>query len=93
MTTLGVDGAALPQAVYLSAPNPNPACGSTALRFGLPHDASASIQVHDVTGRLVRKLGGSRYAAGEHLLGWDLRDEAGAESQRACSSFDWLPTG
>lgn len=78
LATTGADGAALPRAVYLSAPSPNPARGSTELRFGLPHDATASIRVYDVHGRLVRRLGGGRFAAGEHLLGWDLRDEAGA---------------
>jgi hypothetical protein len=78
LTTLGTDRATLPQAVYLSAPSPNPARGGTALRFGLPHEARVSIQLYDITGRLVRELADGRFAAGEHSLAWDMRDEAGA---------------
>jgi flagellar hook assembly protein FlgD len=40
----------------------------------------ARLDVFDVSGRLVRKLGNGTFAAGSHVLEWDGRDGAGAPS-------------
>jgi len=75
--TAGVDDAGIPGALFLAAPNPNPARTGTTLRFGLPRDATVSLRIYGVDGRLVRELAGGMFAAGEHALAWDLRDGSG----------------
>ena len=46
---------------------PNPFRGTTAIRFALPVSAEASVQVFDVTGRLVTTLAGGRFPSGLHV--------------------------
>ncbi len=58
---------------------PNPFSPSTALHFRLPEPARARIVVHDVSGRVVRRLTETRLAAGSHVIAWDGRDDAGHE--------------
>jgi hypothetical protein len=73
---LAVEGA-LPAQLAFAAPAPNPARGSTVLRFSLPRDASVRLALYDVSGRRVRTLVQGAQAAGEHAAPWDLRDDEG----------------
>lgn len=61
----------------LAPPAPNPARGETAVRYSLPHAASASVALYDVTGRRVRLLFDGDAAAGEHVLPVPVADDAG----------------
>lgn len=57
---------------------PNPFNPSTELRFGLAAAGTVEIVIHDLAGRRVRDLvSGAEYAAGEHAVRWDGRDDAG----------------
>ena len=47
------------------------------LRFALPRETRVSLGVYDVSGRRVRQLASGAEAAGDHAIGWNLRDEAG----------------
>ena len=76
--TLAVDPDRVPTALFLAAPSPNPARSGATFRFGLPREAAVSLVVFDVNGREVRELARTRYPAGEHTVGWDLRDASGA---------------
>jgi flagellar hook capping protein FlgD len=58
-------------------PGPNPARGATMLRFSLPGEAGVRLAIYDVAGRRVRELVSGTRPAGEHAVGWDLRDEGG----------------
>lgn len=56
------------------------ATGASGVRFalGLSRPGPVTITVHDLRGRMVRRLlAGSDLAAGEHLLEWDGRDASG----------------
>jgi len=75
--TLGVPGATAPPEVEFARPNPNPARGAVSLRFSLPHEATVSLAIYDAGGRRVRTLDAGGRSAGEHVISWDLRDEAG----------------
>jgi FlgD Ig-like domain len=50
---------------------PNPFRGSCAITFELPRPGAVRLQVHDVTGRLVRTLEEGTLAAGPHSRTWD----------------------
>ena len=63
--------------VLFAAPRPNPARGSLALRFTLPRTARVDLAIYDLGGRRVRQLASGAQAAGDHSIGWDLRDDAG----------------
>uniref|UniRef100_A0A832I0I3 T9SS type A sorting domain-containing protein n=1 Tax=Eiseniibacteriota bacterium TaxID=2212470 RepID=A0A832I0I3_UNCEI len=73
----GTDRDPPPPEVALAAPWPNPARSAVHLRFALPRPLEATLRVHDVHGRLVRRLMQGPLAAGWHGATWDGRDEAG----------------
>jgi len=56
---------------------PNPFNGYTQIRFYLPGSANVTIQVYDVTGRLVRSLLAGNTAGGMHRVVWDGKDPQG----------------
>ncbi len=69
-----------PEDFGLQAPYPNPFNGVTEIRFTLARPRTASLCVVDVRGRVVRRLGSGRWAAGPHALEWDGTDESGEPS-------------
>jgi hypothetical protein len=75
--TAGVPGLSAPAEFALAMPAPNPARTATALRFALPRASQVSLAVYDAGGREVRRLADGMCAAGEHAIGWDLRDSEG----------------
>jgi flagellar hook capping protein FlgD len=56
---------------------PNPFGGQVALSYTLASPGKAELEVFDVAGRMVRRLGGDRMEAGEHRVDWDGRDQSG----------------
>jgi FlgD Ig-like domain/FG-GAP-like repeat len=66
-----------PRAPALSAAYPNPSRPSTTVRFQLPSAWAVSLDVFDVSGRLVKTLVRGPRAAGTHHMTWDGRDQAG----------------
>jgi len=74
---LAVEAGAGPGAVAFASPWPNPAGARTTLRFAMPRAGAARLAVYDAAGRLVRELAGGVYAAGEHVVDWDLSDNTG----------------
>jgi hypothetical protein len=75
--TVDVAGPALPRAVFLAPPAPNPARGATTLRFGLPREARVELALYDQQGRRVRSLLGGTQPAGEQLITWNGHDDSG----------------
>ncbi len=72
-----------PEDVVLSMPSmqafPNPTSGATTLMLDLPQSTQVSLEIHDITGRLVRKLSGGSIQAGHHQVRWDGTDASGTE--------------
>ncbi len=67
----------LPTAPTLYQSSPNPARGSSTIRFFLPVRAEVTLSIYDVRGRLVRELARGPFGAGEHEVVWDGRDAHG----------------
>jgi hypothetical protein len=72
-------GASFPGDVVLRA-WPNPSRGATTFSLEVPRAASGTVDVHDVAGRLVRRLADGPLPAGTQSLRWDGRDETGAKA-------------
>ena len=73
--TVGVGEAPRPRPALTVAPNPfNP---RTVVSFELSEAGEVAVAVHDVQGRLVRRLAAGAYGAGRHELVWDGRDDRG----------------
>jgi flagellar hook capping protein FlgD len=72
------DGSRVPHTLTLAAPWPNPARSWARLRFGMPQSGPMRLAIHDVSGRLVRKLASGGLDAGSYTLDWDLRDDSSA---------------
>lgn len=69
--------ASTPGRLELAAPWPNPATGATQLTFTLPRTSEISLQVVDITGRIVAHPAAGPHAAGTHSVSWDGRSSAG----------------
>jgi hypothetical protein len=64
--------------IALSPPRPNPTTSSVAIEFELAAERSVAVSVHDVSGRLVRRLlRPQTLSAGRHKIRWDGRDDQG----------------
>jgi hypothetical protein len=64
--------------IRLLPPAPNPFNPATTLRFELARDTTVDLEIFDPAGRLIRTLlTGRAFAAGEHRLRWDGRDDRG----------------
>ena len=61
----------LPMAFALHAAAPNPCRVSTRIGFDLPASAAVSLEVFDVSGRLVRTLADRAFRAGRYQMEWD----------------------
>lgn len=59
---------------------PNPFNPSTQIHFTLPSTGLATLRIFDVNGRLVREWSAKQFSAGEHVVLWDGRDQAGREA-------------
>jgi subtilisin family serine protease len=68
---------ALPLALRLEPPAPNPSGRAADLRFGLPAGGRAQLTIFDCAGRRVRTLVDAMLPAGSHFIRWDGRDGAG----------------
>lgn len=74
--TVDVAGAA-PGTTRFEAISPNPAIGTARLAFALARPATVRMGIHDIGGRLVRRLDLGRLPAGRHGATWDGRGESG----------------
>lgn len=74
---VGIDDAESSRELYFAPNSPNPFRDKTTMRFQLATPGRASLEIHSVSGRLVRKLGGREYSAGFHEIQWDGRDSSG----------------
>jgi len=64
----------------LALPTPNPFNPKTTLRYHIPTGVhNATLTVHDLNGRVVRRLISSQTEAGWHEVSWQGRNEQGAE--------------
>jgi hypothetical protein len=67
----------LPTVFALYGNYPNPFNPETRIRLDVPMRSPVSLEIFDVTGRLVRTLYQGTLAAGTHELTWDSRDNSG----------------
>ena len=72
-----VNSASVPGAAALHQNVPNPFNPSTTIHYELPTDADVTVQVFDVSGRLVRTLVQGHQIAGSRSVLWDGRDNRG----------------
>lgn len=69
-----------PKATHLMQNYPNPFAPATTISFGLREPGYASLEVYDVSGRLVRVLIDRALEAGIYRETWDGRDAAGEKA-------------
>lgn len=68
----------LPVRAELGPIVPNPFCAGAWVRFAVPAGSErVQLSIHDVAGRLVRRLAEGMTAPGVHRVLWDGRDESG----------------
>lgn len=68
---------ALPKVPLLLTSYPNPFNAATTIRYRLADPADVELAIFDLGGRLVRRLGNSAQAPGQHRVVWDGRDDGG----------------
>lgn len=63
--------ALIPDEFYLNQNYPNPFNPTTTIAFGLPVESHVTLDVYDITGRVVARLLNSRVSAGHHQVNFD----------------------
>mgnify|MGYP001577600328 FL=1 len=76
LTGIGNDGPAIPSAFRLLQNYPNPFNPATIIAFDLASDATVSIEIFDVLGRLVWAPAGEFLPAGRHGVEWEAGSQA-----------------
>jgi len=66
-----------PLVTHLYSPFPTPAVRSVTIRYTLDAQRQTLLQVHDLTGRVVRTLCASSMKRGAYSITWDSRDHLG----------------
>ncbi|HDG68003.1 MAG TPA: T9SS type A sorting domain-containing protein, partial [candidate division Zixibacteria bacterium] len=69
----------VPTAFALLQNTPNPFNASTEIQFALPTDGKVTLEVLDMSGRVVRTLVDGEMGAGFHRVVWDGKDKSGHE--------------
>ncbi|MFZ5519527.1 MAG: S8 family serine peptidase [Candidatus Zhuqueibacterota bacterium] len=73
----GVNLSALPKEFNLLQNYPNPFNPETKISYGLPQAAFVTVQIYDISGRLVRTLADENQGAGYHQVTWNGQDNFG----------------
>jgi hypothetical protein len=60
----------VPERLVISGAQPNPFSERTAIRFGLPRAGHITMDVYDVSGRMITNLTDGVYKAGYHIVDW-----------------------
>ncbi len=76
-TAVREEPAAQPAGFVLKQNYPNPFNQGTTILFALPAAGAVEGTIHDLTGRVVRRMAGGVLAAGTHRWPWDGREESG----------------
>ena len=58
--------------------SPNPVAGAAAIRFGLAHADTVSVQIRSMAGAVVKQYAPGALAAGQYTLVWDGTDDSGS---------------
>ena len=74
---LDAPGRSAPPARALAVAGRHPVLGGTLLRCTLARAERVQVEIHDVTGRMVRTIDAGVLAPGAHEVAWDGRDQAG----------------
>jgi hypothetical protein len=80
-------------AVRFGNPYPAPARKSVTIPLTLSRPARVSLSIHDLSGRLVRRLGTLDLQPGEHSVKWDLADDRGASTPAGLYFCEFLIEG
>jgi hypothetical protein len=65
--------------VQFMGTEPNPFRDAAVIRYASPSESLVSLEIYDLSGRLVRSLLDDEVPPGYHSVIWDGRDDAGAE--------------
>ena len=80
LTGIGTESGSTPGAsVRLLQNTPNPFEGETSISVSLPAQMNVSVEIFDLSGRLVRRLAEETLAAGVHSFSWNTCDDNGIE--------------
>ena len=79
-TEVAEESAAIPEALILDPPHPNPFNPATTISFTLSEAGFARLAVYNISGQLVRELAAEHLQAGRHEIVWDGRDANGAQA-------------
>ena len=58
---------------------PNPFSQSTTINFSIVKSANVSLQIFDISGRLIKTLANEEMEAGNHEIKWNVSDERGVQ--------------
>ncbi len=76
--TTAVEGESTPRSLAVAGVTPNPFNPRAKVAFDVPRSGPVRVSVHDMRGRVVRRLVSGDLEAGRHEVIWNGRDDAGS---------------
>lgn len=73
-----VEIAAVPQAFNLQQNYPNPFNPSTTIMYAVPQESQVTVEIYDITGKLVTTLVDAKQVAGYHAVAWNGNNAVGS---------------
>ncbi len=70
-------GGNIPSSIHLAQNYPNPFNPTTEIQFSLPSQAHVSLEIYDMTGRLVTTLINGNMSSGNYTVTWDATNQFG----------------
>jgi len=82
----------IPTVYNLSSPYPNPFNPTTTISFSIPQSGVVSLNVYDITGKLVTTLINEQLNIGYHSIDWDGTNQSSAMNLLRLESGDYIET-
>jgi hypothetical protein len=70
-------GGTIPSSIHLAQNYPNPFNPTTEIQFSLPNQANVSLEIYDITGRLITTLINGSMSSGNYTVTWDATNQFG----------------
>jgi hypothetical protein len=70
-------GGTIPSSIHLAQNYPNPFNPTTEIQFSLPNQANVSLEIYDLTGRLITTLIDGNMSSGNYTVTWDATNQFG----------------
>ncbi len=91
-STMSINDIIIPTTYSLSSPYPNPFNPTTTISFSIPQSGMVSLNLYDITGKLITTLINEQLNIGYHSIDWDGTNQSGGVYLVRMESEEYVET-